>query len=62
MNEAVYGIDGMILKEKKQEYPEKKLFNATLATAKSTETGLGLNPVLSGNRLATDCLRHGKAP
>jgi hypothetical protein len=54
----------MILKkrEKKLENSKKNCFNATLATTKSTGIGLGLNPVLSGDRPATDCLRYGTAP
>ena len=62
INEAVYGIHGMILKEKKPEYSKKNVSNATVAATKSTAIGVGLSPVLPGDRPATDCLRHCKAP
>jgi len=40
MNAAVYGIDGIIVKEKRPEYSEKSSPNAILVTTESTGNGL----------------------
>jgi len=44
MNEGVYGIDGMILKEEKQEYLEKKLFQRHFGHDKIYRDWIGTEP------------------
>ena len=44
-------------------FSEKKTYSRpTLSTTNLTRTGLELNPVLRGDGLATNRLRHGMAP
>ena len=61
MNEWVLSIGGMIMTGQNWSTQKKTCRSTTLSTTNSTRTGLGLNPGLRRDRLATDHMRHGTA-